>query len=128
MGRFPCAAFVGEALSHYRSLGSYRSAEVFGTNAVVPHAPFFKVEDIARLDSAIRGSPNNQILNAGGSSAILMQVFESTKHLLPAAAPHWASIAHYIINGRAAHNYEYPAFLAALTAAGVTVAPIPSVE
>ncbi|MCU0749033.1 MAG: hypothetical protein MUF13_05740, partial [Akkermansiaceae bacterium] len=92
---------------------------------VVPHAPFFKAEDIARLDAAIRGSKFNQILHAGGSSAILIQVFESTKHLLPSAAPHWASIADYIIKGKAAHDYEYPALLAALSAAGVAVPPIP---
>lgn len=125
MGRFPCAAFVSEALARYQSAGSFRSAEICGAGIIVPHAQHFKVEDIARLETAIRGSAHNQILHAGGSSAILIQVFESTKHLLPAAASHWASIADYIIKGKEAHDYEYPAFLAALSAAGVAVPPIP---
>ncbi len=119
MARFPCAVFVEEALARYQGAGSFHSAEVCGASIVVPHAPFFKAEDIARLDAAIRGSKFDQILGASGSSAILMQVFESTKHLFPAAASHWALIADYIIKGNAAHKYEYPAFLTALTAAGV---------
>jgi hypothetical protein len=123
--RFPCRAFVGEVLARYQRAGSFRSAEECGSGIVVSHAPFFKVEDVARLDGAIRGSTHNQILHAGGSSEILMQVFDNSKHLLPSAAPYWASIADYIIKGKEAHDYEYPAFLAALAAAGVPVPPIP---
>ena len=128
MGKFPCSSFVREALARYQSAGSFRSAESCGQSIIIPHAPFLKTEDIAQLDTAIRGSLHNQILHAGGSSGILMQVFETTKHLLPAAATHWASIADYIITANAAHSYEYPAFLEALAAAGVPVPPIPPAE
>lgn len=124
--KFPCRAFVSEALERYQASGSFASAEKRGADIILPHAKYFLPEDIARLNTAIRENAWDQILKASGSATILKQVFAETTQLLPQAAPYWAEIAAYIIERQTDSDYEYPALLAALATAGVAVPTPPT--
>ena len=125
VSRAPCRAFVDEALSLYSLSGSFAGAERRGTEILLPNARYFLVPDVARLNTIIRENTWDQILQAKETASILTQIFDQTRHLLPGAAPHWAAIAEYVVEKKAAGDYAYPQFLAELKKAGVKVSEVP---
>jgi hypothetical protein len=125
LSRAACAAFVGEALTLYSSSSNFAVAERRGSKILLPHAKYFVVEDIQRLENIIRENPYDQILLARQTATILAQVFEETYHLLPGATLHWSGIAQYVVKREAFALYDYPTFLAEMKKAGVEVPDLP---
>ena len=115
----PCLAFVGEALTPYSASSSFAMAENLGEKLLLPHAKYFAAEDIQKLNIIIRENAYDRILRASQTATILTQVFDETRHLLPASALHWSAIAEYVVTKNAAGDYGYPEFLAELKDAGV---------
>jgi hypothetical protein len=127
-GKFPCRAFVNDALSLYAESGSFATAEKRGTELLLPHAKYLTAPDVQRLNTIIRENKYDQILQSSETATILNQVFDQTRHLLPAAAPHWVAIAEYVVEKKAAGDYAYPQLLAELKKAGVNVPDVPKPE
>jgi hypothetical protein len=121
INRFPCRAFVTEALALYGGSRSFETAEKRGADILLPHAEFFTADDIQKLNTIIRENPFDQILQARKTATILMEIFNLTAPLLPVAAQYWASITQYVVERHAADDYTYPEFLAELKKAGVNV-------
>ena len=128
IAKFPCRAFLNDALSLYAESGSFSTAEKRGAELLLAHAKYLAVADIKRLDKIIRENEYDQILQASKSATILTQVFDQTRHLLPSAAPHWSAIAEYVVEKNAAGDYAYPEFLAELEKAGVKIPEVPKAE
>jgi hypothetical protein len=125
VAKFPCRAFVAEALSLYGASHSFATAEKRGADILLPHTKFFTTEDIEKLNTIIRENEYHQIVQAGQTATILTQVFDQTRQLLPAAAPHWSAIAEWIVERKAASDYNYPRLFAELKKAGVKVPEVP---
>jgi hypothetical protein len=106
-------------LTLYASSGTFAMAENLGKKLRIPHAKYLVEEDIQKLNTIIRENAYDQILGANQTATILTQVFNETRHLLPASASHWSAIAEYVVIRNAASDYDYPAFLATLREAGV---------
>jgi hypothetical protein len=115
----PARAFIEEVLSLYGASTNYRMAEARGTQLLVPHAQYLHQSDIESLDRLIQENRYNQIVHASQTAAVLSQVFDRTRHLLPDSAPHWEAIAAYIGKKNAANTYEYPRFFEMLEKAGI---------
>lgn len=126
--KFPCSSFLNDALSLYAGSGSFATAAERGAKLLLPHAIFLTAPVVQRLNTIIRESKYDQILQSSETATILTQVFDLTRHLLPAAAPHWAMIADYIVERKAAGDYAYPQFLAELKKANVKVPDLPKPE
>jgi len=124
-GKFPCRAFLNDALSLYAESGSFATAAERGTKLLLPHAKYLTSPDVQRLNTIIRGNKYDQILQSNETATILNQVFDQTRNLLPATLPHWAAIAEYVVQRNAAGDYAYPQFLAELKNAGVNVPDVP---
>lgn len=124
-GKFPCRAFLNDALSLYADSGSFATAAERGTKLLLPHAKYLTAQDIQRLNTIIRENKYDQILQSSETATILNQVFDQTRNLLPAAAPHWAAIAEYIVQKKAAGDYAYPQLLAEFKNAGIHVPDVP---
>ena len=127
-GKFPCRAFVNDALSLYAESGSFATAAERGTKLLLPHAKYLTAPDIQRLNTIIRGNKYDQILQSSETATILNQVFDQTRNLLPEAAPYWAAIAEYVVQKKAAGDYAYPQLLTELKKAGVNVPDVPKPE
>jgi hypothetical protein len=125
VAKFPCRAFVAEALSVYGASHSFATAEKRGVDILLPHTKFLATEDIEKLNTIIRENQNHQIVHAGRTATILTQVFDQTRQLLPGAAPHWSAIAEWIVERKAANDYDYPGLFAELKKAGVKVPEVP---
>ena len=125
ISRAPCLAFVGEVLTLYSGSRSFAMAEKRGAEILLPHAKYFAADDIQKLNTIIRENAHDQILHASQTATILTQVFDETRHLLPAAASHWSAIAEYVVTKKAASDYGYPEFLTKLKASGVRVPDLP---
>lgn len=126
--RFPCRAFVAEALTLYAASGSYATADKRGAAMLLPHAKYLAVEDLQKLNTVIRENGYDQILWASQTATILMQVFDQTRRLLPTAAPHWAAIAEHVVSKKAAAQHAYRKLLAELKKAGIKVPEVPKAE
>ncbi len=126
LSKVPCRSFVSAALDLYGSSGSFVTAEKRGIEVLLPHAKYFVVNDVERLNAVIRGSKYDQILNASQTATILTQVFDQARQLLPAASSHWSEIAKYIVEKNAASDYDYPKFLSELKKASVPIPELPA--
>jgi hypothetical protein len=125
IAKYPCRAFLNDALSFYGESGSFATAADRGAKLVLAHAKFLTAPDIQRLNSTIRENKYDQILQSSETATILSQVFGQTRHLLPEAAPHWTAIADYVVHRKAAGDFAYPQFLDELRKAGVNVPELP---
>jgi hypothetical protein len=119
IAKYPCKAFVPEALSLYAASASFATANERGAELLIPHAQFFSKEDVNTLNKAIRDNKWQQILNASATGSVLLQCFKLTQHLLPASAADWATIAEYIADKNKTTEYEYPEFLSDMKKAGI---------
>lgn len=120
--RFPCAAFVDEALTFYSESKNFATAEKRGADILLGYAKYFVSKDIQRLDNIIRENEYDQILNAAKTSTILTQLFKRIgKSTLPDAMMHWSKIASYIAERNMVEEYAYQEFFQELQNAGVEV-------
>jgi hypothetical protein len=128
ISRAPCEKFVPLALDLYSSCTSYNMAEKRGMDLIVPHAKYFTVNDIAVLNKIIRNNKYNQIIGAGQTSAVLIQVFDQVRNLLPGAATHWSGIANYIVDKKLMWDGDYPELIDEFRKSGIDVPFFPEEE
>ena len=105
----PKEEFVQSGIEIYADAGSFRGAESLGQSIILPLAPFFRAENIQTTLQAVAG--NGQIWNSGGTTEILEQLFDQTRHLLPESQPHWQAFVDQQIeqmNNNKTTHYAYP--------------------
>ena len=70
-----------------------------------------------------RSALQDALIKAGLDAAVAEKRQELTR--FPEAAPHWAAIAEYVVEKKAAGDYAYPQFLTELKKTGVKVPELP---
>ena len=105
----PKKEFVNRGIEIYADAGSFRHAEALGWSVILPLAQCFEAKDVeAVLEAA---SSNSQIWNAGGTTEILEQLFDTTLPLLSDTRSRWKEF----VDSRTTRNegdasvyYSYP--------------------
>ncbi len=113
----PRREFVGRAIELFAEAGSYRGAEALGHAVILPMAEVFNVTDIARVLDAAEG--NDQIRGAGGTTAILEELFDRTTSLLSESGPRWRKFIDTMLRGQEPSDYyAYPSIRERLSTFG----------
>ncbi len=105
----PKEEFVQSGIKIYSHAGSFRDAERLGQSIILPLASFVRAKDIQAILEA--AANNGQISYAAGTTEILEQLFDQTKHLLPESRQHWQAFVDQQIkqmNNNATEYYAYP--------------------
>jgi len=114
----PRKEFVPIGIEIFASAGSYRDAERLGQSVIIPLAPHFETDDIAKLLQAVLG--NSQLSYASGTSDVLLEVYKLTASLLPVTRDHWRQFVDEMTaqhGGKTDNPYSYPSIRAKLDAA-----------
>ncbi|TKD45059.1 hypothetical protein [Azotobacter chroococcum] len=106
---YPNKQLVSKGIEVYSKSGGFRTAEDRGRSIILPLSKFFTANDIkVLLEEAGR---NENIWCASGTPAILEELFDNTRNLLPDSLPYWQEfidrqIKHY--DGNTEEYYTYP--------------------
>jgi hypothetical protein len=115
----PKPQFVDEAIELYSKSGSFRTAELRGEKLILAHANFFKAEDVAKTLSVAAEDRNNQILDAVGTSDILIKLFDTRLDLLPYTKAAWKGLHDALTARHFLNDCTYPTLVGKLQAQGV---------
>ena len=105
----PKKEFVNRGIEIYADAWSFRYAEELGRSVILPLAQYFEAKDVEAVLKA--ASSNSQIWNAGGTTEILEQLFDTTLPLLSDTRSRWKEF----VDSRTTRNegdasvyYSYP--------------------
>lgn len=104
----PRREFISHAIRIYGDSGGWRTAEQRGRALMIPLAPLMNADEMKAMLVAVE--QNGQIWGAGGTSAILDAVFDTTRNLLPESRPYWQAFvdARVAACRDANEHYAYP--------------------
>jgi hypothetical protein len=83
----PCVEFKSEAIELYGRARSYREAESYGENILLPIATLLTPKEVEEV--LLNTQENSQIHDASGTPAIMVRFFEKTKHLYSNTKDAW---------------------------------------